>query len=134
MLIKYNKSNIHALAEHDGASVKKVHWLQPGWNEFPNKVFALYKNDPEILDMIDNGVIELMDEKVKVGRKVETVGVSDAELDIRKLEEKKAVEVIKGTLNLKMLQRWADEETRHKVKRAVEAQLKPLLPENRASS
>lgn len=135
MLIKYNNTNLHALSTYDGKDIK---WLKPGWNEFDSTVWVQHEKDPSIQKMIADGVIELMAEKVKVKEGGKTVtkvlGKSDEELNIKHLDEKKAIEVVEATWDRDMLQRWADEETRHKVKRAVDKQLKPLLPESQTST
>jgi hypothetical protein len=130
MLIKYNKNNVHALGSFDG---KTINWLSPGWNEFPSDIWKIYENDKEIQRMLADKQIELLEEKIITGKgknkTVEIIGKSDEELHLSKLPEAKAIELIKGTLNRKMLERWIDEEVRHKVKRALVEQLKPLLPE-----
>jgi hypothetical protein len=135
MLIRYTKNNIHALGSHDG---KEIKWLTPGWNEFPSHIWKQYENDAEIKKMIADGAIELLADKVTVkeGRKTVTkvLGAGDEELRIKDLPEPRAIELVKQTLNRGMLQRWDDEETRHKVKRALAAQIKPLLPESQTST
>lgn len=134
MFIKYNKNNLHALGTYDGKDIK---FLRPGWNEFPSDIFKLYENDAEIKRMIEDKTIEVMAEKVVIQdgkRKItKIIGKDDEEVHVKELPEAKAIEVVKGTLNRDILQRWMDEETRHKVKRAIDAQLKPLLPDAKAS-
>lgn len=134
MFIKYNNTNLHALGSFDG---KQISWLRPGWNEFPSALFKLYEKDPEILKMIEDKKIELLNEKVSQvkGKKKVTlhIGMSDEPIHTTDLPERKAIEIIKGTYNRDILQRWEDEETRHKVKRAIAEQVKPLLPESQAS-
>ena len=106
MLIKYNRNNIHALGSFDG---KTIHALKPGWNEFPSHIWKLYEKDEEIVGFLKEGAvgpdgkpvkgpaIELMAEKVKVGSKTVVVGKDDKELDIRVLDEKKAVEMARAS-------------------------------------
>lgn len=131
MFIQYNKNNIHALGTPDG---KEIKFLRPGWNEFPSNIFKLYEKDPEILRMIADKIIVLMNEKVTVnqGKKKVTkvIGQDDEEIVLKDFSDSKAVEVVGGTLNKDLLQRWDDEENRHKVKRALAAQLKKLSPES----
>jgi hypothetical protein len=135
MLIQYNKPNNHALSNLKGDAIVV---LRPGWNEFPSEIFNVHKDDSEIKGMIADGTIKFLKEKVVTmeGRKkvTKTVGEDDSELHVKDLDEKKAIEVIKATFNRDMLQRWMDEETRSRVKRAIDAQIKPLLPENQTST
>lgn len=136
MLIKWNKSNIHAFGSYDG---KQINFLRPGWNEFPSAIFELYKNDTEVLRFIKNKTLELMAEKVTLktssGKKVtKVIGQGDDELSLKDLSEEKAIEIVKGTFNRELLQRWTDEENRHKVKRELDKQTKPLLPENKTAT
>ena len=80
--------------------------------------------------MLSEGTIELMAEKVetKVGKKkvVKLVGQGDAEVHLKDLEEAKAIKIVADTHNRELLQRWTDEETRHKVKRALDKQMEPF--------
>jgi hypothetical protein len=135
MFIKYTKPNNHALSNLKGDVIAV---LRPGWNEFPSEIFEINKNDPEIKGMIADGHIEFLDAKVTSmeGRKKVTkvIGADDSEVHVKDLDEKKAIEVIKSTYNRDLLQRWIDEENRSKVKLAIDAQLKPLLPENQTST
>lgn len=147
MFIKYNKKNVHAIGSHDGREHK---WLQPGWNEFPDEIWAQYQNDSEIKRMMDDGEIELHDHpdkdavinlqqssysKGEKGKKVKVIekdqprylGEGNREVHLTDLkDEKEAISIIKATFNKKLLQRWTDEETRHKVKRELEAQIKEI--------
>jgi hypothetical protein len=135
MLIKYNGTNVHAFGSPDG---KQISWLRPGWNEFPKQIWDMYANHPDVITMLSDKKLELLNEKVEVpskGKKKEyrEIGMTDEPLSLKDLSESKAIEVVKGTYNRDMLQRWLDEENRHKVKRALDAQIKPLLPETQAS-
>lgn len=127
MFIKYTKANLHTLATHDG---KELAHLRPGWNEFPSRVWDENKNDAEIKRMIEDGDIVLMEDRVeqKVGKKkiVKIIGKTDEPVALKDLDEKRAIEVAGETFNLDMLQRWMDEETRHKVKRAIDKQVKAI--------
>lgn len=129
MLIKYNKTNVHALGSKDG---KVIYSIRPGWNEFPSNVWKQYTKDSEILRMIKNKEIELMTFKNQKTKKV--LGQTDAEIHVTDMSEDDAIECVKGTFSRPMLQRWLDEETRHKVKRTIDKQLKPLLPESQTST
>lgn len=140
MFIKYNNSNIHALAHIDqdekriAGGPQNIYWLRPGWNEFPSLVWKMYENHPEITKMIKEKKIELLNEKVTVvkGKKktVMVIGMNDEPVNLMDFQEDRAVEICKGTLNRDILNRWLDDETRNKVKKALELQIKPLLPEN----
>lgn len=140
MMIKYSGTNIHALGHIEQDKTKPsygpqdIHWLRPGWNEFPSHVWRMYEDHPEILKKLKDGTIELMDEKVLAGKngKKKSIGTSDEPIDLKDLPESKAIEIVKGTYNREMLQRWLDEENRSKVKRSLEEQIKPLLPESKA--
>lgn len=127
MYLKYNRPNVHIIPGPDG---KTTHRLMPGWNEFPSKVWEHYQGHPEIQRFIDEGVIEVMDEKKveKKGKKVvqKKLGLDDSPLNLKDLAEDRAIKVAKETNNRDLLERWHDAETRTKVKRALEKQLKPL--------
>jgi hypothetical protein len=153
IFIKYNDSNIHALPfvttkpvtlrnkktgkkrtvmrVDTSQSPQDIQWLRPGWNEFPSHVWEQNKDHPGIKAMLKNKKIELMSEKVQIkeGKKKITkiVGPSDEEVDLKLFAESRAIEIVKETLNRDILQRWLDEETRHKVKRALTKQIEPLL-------
>ena len=153
MFIKYNETNIHAIPHIktkqvrlknrktgkvriedriDGAqSPQDIKWLRPGWNEFPREVWEQNKKSPVLMQMIKDKKIEVMNETVVVteGKKKvkKVVGQDDEEVSLRLFSETRALEIVKDTLNRDMLQRWMDEETRHKVKRMLAKQIKPLL-------
>lgn len=149
MFIKYNDTNIHAIPDIRTKSVRMknkktgkvvmrekidsnqtpqdIKWLRPGWNEFPSALWLKTKNHPTHLKMIEDKKIEFLSEKVKVkqGKKMVTkvIGEDDEEVSLELIAEKRSIEIIKGTFNRDILQRWADEEIRHKVKRAVMDQI-----------
>ena len=155
MFIKYNDTNVHALphvtmktvklknkktgkvrfverVDH-GQSPQDIQWLRPGWNEFPSHVWEQNKEHPGIKKMLKDKKIELLNETVVVveGKKKikKVVGMDDEEISLKLFSEARAIEICKDTLNRDILQRWIDEETRHKVKRALIKQIKPLLNE-----
>lgn len=114
---------------------KEIKWLRPGWNEFPSNIWKMHENDPEIVGMVESKKIELMNIVVVEGKgKKRVFGQGDDELHIVKIPDATAISIVKDTLNREMLQRWLDEETRSKVKRALEAQIKPLLPDSQSAS
>jgi len=159
MFIKYNGTNVHSLPHITYKAVKlrnkrtkkvrtemrvdnrqspqDVHWLRPGWNEFPAAIWEQNKEAPSIKAMLKKGLIEVMSfsvkkkvrsketGKVKVVEKV--LGQDDSEMTLEFFDEKQSIDVVKSTFNRDMLQRWLDEETRHRVKRAITKQLEPLL-------
>lgn len=153
MMIKYNDTNVHAIPNIKTKTVKlrnkktgKVRTevrldpsqspqdivkLMPGWNEFPRAIWEQNKNQPSIVKMLKDKKIELMDEKVtiKQGKKqvVQVVGQDDEPISLRSFSESRAVEIVDGTFNRDILNRWLDEETRHKVKKALRKQVEPLL-------
>lgn len=153
MFIKYNDTNVHALPyvtyrqvrlknKKTGKArlVKRVdttqspqdiQWLRPGWNEFPSHIWEQNKDHPGIKRMIDEGKIEIMSEKIQVkeGKKLVTkiIGQTDEEVSLKHFTETRAIAIVKGTLNRDILERWLDEETRHKVKRALKKQVEPLI-------
>lgn len=111
-----------------------IKWLQPGWNEFPDRIWDLHSKDKEILQMIEDGHLEFKTETVGKGKKAKTTFLGEGDKEVRLMDmddEKKIVEIIKGTFNEKLLVRWLDEENRHKVKRALDAQIKSLHPEEK---
>ena len=153
MFIKYNDTNVHAIPDVQMKAVRlknkktgkvrieqrlsgsqspqDIKWLRPGWNEFPSDLWAKTKDHPGIKKMLAEKTIELLSEKVVIteGRKKITkiIGQDDEEVSLKFFNEVKAIEILKGTLNRDILQRWMDEETRHKVKRALKKQIEPLL-------
>jgi hypothetical protein len=143
LFIKYNGTNVHAFGHIDQDKTKptiggpqNIVWLRPGWNEFPSHIWEMYTKPtvhPEVQKMLDDKKIELMDEKVGTGKKKKTLGQDDEPFNLKDLTDSKAIEVVKSTFNREILQRWSDEENRSKVKRALEEQIKPLLPDKKAS-
>lgn len=155
MFIKYNESNVHALPHIKTKQVRlknkktgkirfetrlatdlapqDIKWLRPGWNDFPKEVWDQHKDNVGIKAMLKAKKIELLEEKVKVkeGKKMVTkiIGIDDSEVNVKDFSESRAIEIVKDTLNRDILQRWLDEETRHKVKRILVKQIKPLLSE-----
>lgn len=153
MFIKYNDTNVHAIPNIKTKSVRMknkktgkirvveklvgnqspqdIKWLRPGWNEFPSDLWNKTKDHPGIKKMLAEKKIELLNETVVVteGKKKvkKVIGQDDEEVSLRFLSELKSIEIVKGTLNRDILQRWLDEETRHKVKRALSKQIEPLL-------
>lgn len=63
--------------------------------------------------------------KVKVVTRV--IGQDDKPVKLKYFDEVTAMKIVKGTLNRDILQRWLDEERRHKVKKALRKQIKPLI-------
>lgn len=153
MFIKYNEKNVHALP-HMKMTTKRlrnrktgkvrtiqvvdsnlapndIKWLRPGWNEFPKDTWDQNKNNPGILKMLKAGKIEVLEEKVSFyeGRKkiTKVVGIDDEQVVLQQFPEPRAIKIAKETWDRGILQRWLDEETRHKVKRVLEKQIKPLL-------
>jgi hypothetical protein len=153
MMIHYGGTNIHALPHVTSVPVtlrnkktgkkrtimrvdtsqspQDIQWLRPGWNEFPKEVWEQNKDHPGIVKMLKDKTIRLMAEvvTVKEGKKKLTMvlGQDDEQIDLKMLAEPRAIEIVKETLNRDILQRWLDEETRHKVKRALTKQIEPLL-------
>lgn len=136
MFLKYNKPNNHVLSTF-GAGVggvmaqPDIKVIRPGWQEFPKHIFDMHQNDPHMISMIKDGTIEIseMAVKEKVGKKTATVelGKSDAEVHLTKIpDEKKCIEIVNGTFDRGLLQRWIDEENRSKVKRALEKRMKDV--------
>ena len=143
MMIKYNGTNVHAMAQVNqaqGALVQTpqdVQWLRPGWNEFPKAVWEQNKNHPQHVKMIKKGMIEFLaipalvpvrDAKTGKIKKVKrVVGADDRPVKLKYLDEKLAIKIVLSTLNRDILERWLDEEQRHKVKKVLRKQIKPLL-------
>jgi hypothetical protein len=155
MFIKYGGTNVHSLPYVTQKAVtlrnkktgktrtemrvdsrqspQEVHWLRPGWNEFPSHIWEQNKAAPSIQAMLKDGTIELMKERTKVkdpktGKLVEKIiGADDREISLSFFDDKKAIDIVKNTYNRDILQRWIDEETRHKVKRVLTKQIEPLL-------
>lgn len=129
MFINWKNNNVHAFGSVDGKTIK---WLRPGWNEFPSELFKQYENDAEVKRFISEGKLEILAEKVGTGKTKKTIGLDDKPIDLKELTEAKSIEIIKNTFNRELLQRWIDEENRSKVKRALEEQIKPLMPDKKA--
>lgn len=153
MFIQYNGNNVHALpyltyrqkqvrSKQTGKlktiskldtnqSPSDIKWLRPGWNEFPKEIWEQNKTHPQILSMLKKGTIVLMNEKVTIlkgGKKLtKLVGPEDEQVRLRWFDTSRACQIVKGTFDRDLLQRWEDEETRHKVKKSIKKQLEPLL-------
>jgi hypothetical protein len=118
-------------------SPQEVFWLRPGWNEFPKHIWEQNKDAPSIKQMLKKGTIQLLSHPVekkvrdkKTGKKKViklVLGQDDAEMTLRYFDEKQAIAIVKETWNRDILQRWLDEEMRHRVKRALTKQVEPLI-------
>ncbi len=109
MLIKYNKPNLRGLGDIT---------LTPGLNDVPAEKWAVAvktfgKNLQRLLDM---GVIEIEEHD---GQPLEAA-------DLARLPERKAVKLVKDTVDERLLMRWHDGEERKLVVTAIEAQLEVL--------
>lgn len=157
MLIRYDGTNVHAMPfvaqkavtlrnKKTGKkrtvmkldlsqSPQDIPFLRPGWNEFPKHVWEQNRDHPGIKKMIKDKMIQVMSDvvSVKVGKKTIklAIGQDDKELSLQDFSAERAAEIVKQTWNRDMLQRWLDEETRHKVKRTLTKQIKPLLNESK---
>lgn len=145
MMIKYNGTNVHALPDlryvekriknkktgkvrivrtvDINQTPQDVHWLRPGWNQFPARVFEQHREHPAIKSMIEKGTIEFLpaDLKNAKGKTVKlAAATTDAEFNLADVNEKSAIEIGKATFDRELLQRWIDEESRPKVRRALE--------------
>lgn len=143
MFIKYSGNNVHAMPYVNSTgkdliqSPQDVQWFRPGWNEFPAAVWKQNEKNPQVQKMLQKGILEVFSQKVKVQVKdkksgrVKTVekvvGLDDKPIKLKYFDEKQSVEIVKGTLNREILQRWIDEERRHKVMKALRKQIEPLL-------
>lgn len=130
MLIKYNGLNVHSFPTDHQA--KSIITLKPGINEFPSPVWALFKKHPVVMNMIENGLMELMTVETEVpegsDEKPEVLGAEgdDKPVSLKKLKVKDAVSFAEQTFDLNKLEEWHAEETRVKVKKALESQMKKI--------
>lgn len=155
MFIHWKKKNVHILGSHDG---RDVLILQPGWNEGSDLIWKQYENDPEVKTFLEEGVLSLHEhpeagkevsrqgsgrevkEKGRSTGKVEIqqpryLGEGDQEVHINQItDEKKALDIVRNTWNKKLLERWFDEETRSRVKKALDSQLKNLTNDVKSES
>lgn len=142
MFIHYSGTNVHSMGLVNSTQMKmnqspqEVRWLQPGWNEIPTKIWDQNKTNPTIKNMLTRGVIKILPDQVqvkfkkagKITKKKLAIGEHDKPIALSLFEEKRAIEIVKDTYNRDILQRWEDEETRIKVRKALNKQLAPLLP------
>lgn len=156
MMIRYNESNVLAIPHINELALKQLKsgvkgktskpvvqtpqdilWLRPGWNEFPRVVWEQNKSNPLIQKLLKKGKIELLEHRAKVKVKTTSgktktveklIGADDKPIKLKYFDEPLAAKIVKQTLNRDMLQRWLDEERRHRVKKALRKQIKPLLP------
>ncbi len=145
MLLKWNNTNVLAFPFKTPSvtgdkkfmqSPQDVKWLQPGWNEFPKAVWEQNKAHPMLQKYVKKGTIELFSYPATIrvkGKNGKTklkkviLGGDDRPLKLRWLDEKMAIIMVKSMFVRDILQRWTDEETRHKVKKALRKQIEPLL-------
>jgi len=129
MLLKYNRPNVHTIPSHDG---RRSYTLRPGWNQIPKDHWESLKKDPELNRFVEERILEVSDFKKESKRGSKTVsksvGHDDAPIILKELKESEAIRLVKDTFDREQLQVWLDAETRTKVKRALEKQIKPLLP------
>lgn len=141
MFINYTGTNVHALPQVNVAnpmlqSPQDVKWLRPGWNEFPKAVWDQNKSNPNVQKMLKKGIIKLLEYTATVKVKTKTgkiklvkkaIGLDDSPVKLKYFDEKTAVTIAKNTYDRDLLQRWDDEETRHKVKKVLRKQIEPLM-------
>lgn len=132
MFLQYNRPNNHVLSTH-GSMVggvmaqPEIHVLRPGWQEFPKHIYDMHKDDKMFKEMVKKGDIVVSDVKVGAGKKAVALAEADVEVHLSEIkDEKKCIEIVKGTFNRELLQRWLDEETRSKVKRAINERVKEV--------
>lgn len=118
--IKYNKPNVHAFGDLEGKEVKA---LMPGWNEFPLRMWTKYESHPDVKKMLADKVIEIHPTMKALKKGVK----APEEFDVTKLAESDATKVVGETFSRDLLNRWQDEETRSKVKKAIRERITDLF-------
>ena len=133
MFVQYNRPNNHVLSTHGVMAANGVMTqpdiavLRPGWQEFPKHIFDMHKDEPSFKKLMAEGVIVVSDAAMGTGKKAVKVGQADVEVHLSEIkDEKKCIEIVNGTFDRELFQRWLDEETRSKVKRAISARIKEL--------
>lgn len=126
MFIKSTALGVISMGSMDA---KEIKWLNPGWNDFPNRIWEQNKDSPLIKRYLAEGVLSIFNEKVTsmVGKKkVKTdIGMATTRLKLSDLPEALAIKVVKESYERSMLTRWLNVETRPKVKKYLETQLAP---------
>lgn len=110
LVINHQAKLVHATLPHKSGT-PTVHTLKPGTNAFDK---ALWEQ------LVATKII-------KRGLEAETITVHGAAgADISKMKVTKAVEVIKLTFDPALLARWAEDDKRGAVQKAIKAQLEAL--------
>jgi len=123
MLIKYDRPNVHVIGYPVGAknqaysSIK----LKPGLNEVDSKEWDKVKTDPEVLTFLEEEILVVLSEEDKPVEKILP--------NLKDRKTKDAVDLIKNTMDPKLLEKWSKGEKRAGVLRAIDSQLSALHTE-----
>lgn len=123
LLVEYSKVNIFFINYVDGGGSIK---LMPGVNEVDSDKWALVANHPLLPARFKSG-----DLKWIPGNGPDDVkGKPDkvAENPISKMTQVDAIEIIKKTVDIEVLKRWAEIEKRAQVVKAIKEQIKKIGP------
>lgn len=151
MFIQYTGTNVHAIGLINKTNLKmnqspqEVLGIMPGWNEIPTEIWKQNETSPAIQHLLKSGKLIVLKEKAVVmvrgknGKKTKKaieVGLHDKPMKLSWFKDEKFIvdTLIKKTFNRTILQRWADEEMRPKIRKALNMQLKPLLSNGRDES
>lgn len=118
MLIKYTKASLYRCNEMR---------LIPGVNEVSDKVWDSVKDNPLVKARLSNGEIVLMKVSTQAPQdsKASQAG-APAAYSLAELNANEAKEIVKETLDLKLLEAWKEKETRKAVVTAIEKQIESL--------
>lgn len=120
---------VHDPRKSDNYKLATVIVCVPGINKLDDLVWHGTKTHPGLKDnkafkqYIDDGLIVV--ERERDGNQTESEKKGEA-VELAGLTAPQAVKIVENTLNMELLESWASSETRPKVRRAVEKQLKAL--------
>lgn len=119
MLVKYKKLNVFSFGHHR---------LIPGVNDIPQAEWeAALKLYPRLKHFVDAGDIETMDKSGNVrDDDAKQPGAPLEAADLSKLNDKKAIALVKETVDERLLNIWYESEKRKPVVMAIEGQFEAI--------
>ena len=112
MILKYNGLGLHGVA----TPTEQMVLLIPGVNELSQEKWEMIKNHPTVKEMIEDQKIEVISEDEKPVDKVFT-----------KMGKKEAIATVNNTIDVAILEKWAENEKRADVLKAIRARIELLI-------
>lgn len=99
-----------------GAKIQEVVEVRllPGLNEVPGKAFEAVKACPLLVHFLGEGLIKVLDQQ------------GGKQVQLKDLGEQEAIKMASISADVELLEKWSEQETRRKVKAAIDKQLSQI--------